>query len=262
VITIAPGEKQFFRLVNATGHKTLKLWYGGELEVVAIDGFPLDTWHGTPPTETVKTIVMPPASRPEFVVTGPPNGHATFRTLCYDTGIGGDHDPDLKLATMTASHGSHRAAESYEPLRVGAPLTQNSYTTQLPPVAAKRVIVFSEGAKHCFIDGKAFSMSDPPLFVVHVGTVEEWRIVNVTQEIHDFHLHQAHFLLKQINGVMLAHPYWADSVVIPHRQKDGHPGTLVVVADFRDPVIKGTFLFHCHILDHEDHGMMAKIQAI
>ena len=60
----------------------------------------------------------------------------------------------------------------------------------------------------------------------------------------------------------LKHPYWADSIVLPHRQKNGKPGTALIIADFRDPIIKGTFLFHCHILDHEDAGMMAKIQAI
>jgi suppressor of ftsI len=261
-ITIAPGEKQFFRVVNATGHKTLKLWDGGDLVIVAIDGFALDTWPGTPPTKTVKSIVLPPASRAEFVVTGPRNGYSTFRTLCYDTGISGDHDPDLKLGVLSAPRNYRARPPLYEPLRAGAPLPQNYYNSQLPPAAAKRYVVFSEGAKHFFINGKAFSMSDPPTFVVHAGTVEEWRIVNVTEEIHDFHLHQAHFLLKQINGVKLAHPYWVDSLVIPHRRKDGHPGTLVVIADFRDPVIKGTFLFHCHILDHEDKGMMAKIQAI
>ena len=87
VITIAPGEKQFFRVVNATGHKTLKLSTGGDLVVVAIDGFALDTWPTTPPTETVKSIVIPPAARAEFVVTGPKNGYGSFRTLCYDTGF-------------------------------------------------------------------------------------------------------------------------------------------------------------------------------
>jgi FtsP/CotA-like multicopper oxidase with cupredoxin domain len=100
------------------------------------------------------------------------------------------------------------------------------------------------------------------MFVVHTGTVEEWRIVNTSQEVHDFHIHQIHFVVKQINGVKLTHPYWADSEVIPHRKKDGRAGTLVLLMDFRDPIIKGMFVFHCHILDHEDHGMMAKIEAI
>jgi FtsP/CotA-like multicopper oxidase with cupredoxin domain len=262
VITIAPGEKQFFRVVNATGHKTLKLSTGSDLVLVAIDGFALDTWPGTPATETMKSIIIPPASRAEFVVTGPRNGFGTFKTLCYDTGFTGDRDPELLLAKLRAPKGGSKTSSFTGPLTVGAPLPQNVYTTALPPPAAKRVVIFSEGRTHFFLNGKAFHMSDPPMFTVHVRTVEEWRLVNVTQETHDFHLHQAHFLIKQIDGVRLAHPYWADSVVLPHRRKDGKPGTMVIIADFRDPVIKGTFLFHCHILDHEDAGMMAKIQAI
>ena len=262
VITIAPGEKQFFRVINASGHKTLDLSDGGDLVLVAIDGFALDTWPGTPPTKTVKSLVIPPAGRAEFVVTGPTSGFAQFKTLCYDSGPVGDHDPELKLAEMKKPKGKSAPLAIIGPLKVGAPLPQNVYTTALPPIAQRRVAIFSETATHFLINGRAFKMSDPPLFVVHVGTVEEWRIVNVTDEVHDFHLHQAHFLVKAINGVRLAHPYWADSFVIPHRRKDGHAGTLLVIADFRDPIIKGTFLFHCHILDHEDAGMMAKIQAI
>src|SRR5580704_590795 len=69
-ITIAPGEKQFFRLLNATGHKTLRLNVEGEkLELVAVDGFALDSYPGTPPTMMESTLIVPPASRAEFVVT-------------------------------------------------------------------------------------------------------------------------------------------------------------------------------------------------
>ncbi|MBV9333285.1 MAG: multicopper oxidase domain-containing protein [Candidatus Eremiobacteraeota bacterium] len=264
VITIRPGEKQFFRVINASSHKTLKLYTGSQMELIAIDGFALDTWHGTPPTKMVRTIIIPPASRAEFVVTGPPGGFGTFKTLCYDTGIIGDRDPELKLATLRAPlhHGNQVREIAGEPLTVGAPLPRNVYTEPLPPIAAKRTVTFSEGASRFFINGKAFSMSDPPMYVVHTGTVEEWHIHNISQEIHDFHIHQLHFLVKEINGVKLVHPYWADSVVIPHQLRDGSPGSLVLIMDFRDPTIKGTFLFHCHILDHEDLGMMAKIQAI
>jgi suppressor of ftsI len=262
IITIAPGEKQFFRVINATGHKTLKLSDGGPLEIVAIDGFALDTYPGTPPTETVRTIIMPPAARAEFVVTGPRTGFATFRTMCYDTGPVGDHDPALKLAELRAPAKQGNAQAFIGPIKLGEPLPRNVYTTSLPPIAAKRTVVFSENAKHFLINGRVFAMSDPPMYVVHVGTVEEWRVLNRSDEIHDFHLHQAHFLVKAINDVALAHPYWADSVVIPHRRANGKAGSLLIDPDFRDPVIKGTFLFHCHILDHEDAGMMAKIQAI
>ena len=111
-------------------------------------------------------------------------------------------------------------------------------------------------------------MRAPPMFVVRTGTVEEWKIVNVTQEIHDFHIHQIHFLVESIDGRKLEHPHWADSVIVPHRsvtgpgEKGSVPGSVLLLMDFRDPIIRGEFLFHCHILDHEDQGMMAKIEAI
>lgn len=264
VITIRPGEKQFFRVINATGHKTLKLDVGSRMELVAIDGFALDSWPGTPPTKMVQTLIIPPASRAEFVVTGPRGGFGTFKTLCFDSGIIGDRDPQLKLATLKAPRhqGRQETSTTDQPLIVGAPLPSNVYTTALPPIAAKRTVTFSEGAARFFINGKAFSMSDPPMYVVKTGTVEEWNILNKSQEIHDFHIHQLHFLVKEIDGVKLVHPHWADSTIIPRQRRDGSPGSLVLIMDFRDPKIKGTFLFHCHILDHEDLGMMAKIQAI
>lgn len=266
-ITISPGEKQFFRLLNATGHKTLRLNIEGEkMELVAIDGFALDTYPGTPPTEMESTIIVPPASRAEFVVTGPASGHAKFRTLCYDTGPNGDPDPEILLANLKAPQRREGGSFSSAPLAVGSPLPRNVYTTQLPPPAAKRVVVFSENPKpEFFINGKAYSTKAKPMFVVHVGTVEEWHVVNVTQEIHDFHIHQLHFLVQKIDGVPVAHPFWADSFVIPHRSavgSKGVPGSLDLLMNFRDPVIRGEFLFHCHILDHEDQGMMAKIEAI
>ncbi len=266
-ITIAPGEKQFFRVLNATGHKTLRLNIEGEkVELVAVDGFALDTYPGTPPTELKSDLIVPPASRAEFVVTGPASGHAKFRTLCYNTGPNGDPDPQILLANLKAPEGRARASFSAGPLVVGSPLPSNVYTTQLPPPATKRVVIFSENAKpKFFINGQAYSTKAKPMFVVHVGTTEEWHVVNVTQEVHDFHIHQLHFLVQKINGVPVSHPFWADSFIIPHRSlagSKGVPGSLDLLMNFRDPLIRGEFLFHCHILDHEDQGMMAKIEAI
>jgi suppressor of ftsI len=270
-ITMAPGEKQFFRVVNATGHKTLRLNVEGEkVEVVAIDGFALDTYPGTPPTLTERYVIIPPAARAEFVVTGPASGHAKFRTMCYDTGPNGDPDPYIYLAHIVApKHHQDGGDFSTRPLTVGSPLPPNVYDTALPAPSAKRLVIFSEDNKpHFFINGKSFSMRDKPMFVVHTGTVEEWHIVNVTQEIHDFHIHQIHFLVESVNGVKVAHPHWADSFIIPHRsttspgERHSVPGSVVMLMDFRDPIIRGEFVFHCHILDHEDQGMMAKIEAI
>ena len=267
-ITIAPGEKQFFRVVNATGHKTLRLNIEGvKVQVVAIDGFALDTYPGTPPTLTESDVIMPPASRAEFVVTGPASGHARFRTLCYNTGPDGDADPYIVLGHVVApKHGRNGGDFSTSPIAAGAPLPQNAYDTALPPPSVKRLVILTENAKpHFFINGQSYSPGAPPMFVVRAGTVEAWHILNDTYEIHDFHIHQIHFVLESIDGVRQVHPHWADSVIVPHRTavgKNGVPGSVVLLMDFRDPIIRGEFVFHCHIADHEDQGMMAKIEVI
>ena len=264
-IAIAPGERQFFRVVNATGHKNLKLAVdGGTLDVVAIDGFALDTYPGTGPTQTVPSLVVPPSARAEFIVTGPASGEAKFRTLCYNSGPTGDPDPEVILATLRAPGNARiRPSVARAPLRlrVGAPLPNNAYSLPLPPPTVNRTVVMSEDSQAMYINGRRFSMMDKPTFVAHVGTVERWQVLNVTDEVHDFHIHQIHFIVKKVDGVKLAHPYWGDSVVVPH-QKNGTAGSITLLMDFRDPVIKGTFMFHCHILDHEDNGMMAKIKVI
>jgi suppressor of ftsI len=262
-IAIAPGEQQFFRLVNATGHRTLNLALdGGTLQLVALDGYALDTYPGNPPTEQVKSIIVPPAGRAEFVVTGPWSGQAKFRTLCFDTGPNGDPDPPLVLATLSPSKQLGAIRHASQTLRAGTPFPSNAYDSPLPPPAAVRTIVLSERGRHFFINGKLYRMHAPPMFVVHVGTVEEWHVLNVSREVHDFHIHQTHFLVERINGATQRHPFWRDSVVVPHERGAAGPGAVTILMDFRDPVIRGEFMFHCHILDHEDAGMMANIRAI
>ncbi len=88
------------------------------------------------------------------------------------------------------------------------------------------------------------------------------RFENHTNEVHAFHLHQLHFVVLAINGVPTNDSAVRDTVVIPYwdGKSQSYPSVKVRV-DFRDPETVGTFLYHCHILDHEDLGMMAKIQV-
>jgi suppressor of ftsI len=141
-------------------------------------------------------------------------------------------------------------------------LQRNAFGAPLPAPVAKRTVVFSENAKHFLINGKVYKMNAPPMFVVHVGTVEEWHVLNVSREMHDFHIHETHFLVERIDGVVQQHPIWRDSVVVPHERGKAGPGAVTLLMDFRNPIIRGEFMFHCHILDHEDAGMMANIRAI
>jgi FtsP/CotA-like multicopper oxidase with cupredoxin domain len=262
-ISIRPNKPQFFRILNATGHRTLDLSIDGTpLRVVAIDGYPLDTYPGESATMTVSHYVLPPAARVEFVAT--PKRATTLRTNCYDSGPAGDPDPPAVLAYLgKAARAQGESATAQE--LPGSEGVRNP-PAALPAPAATRVVRFSENAKGFYINGRAFSPKEPPAFVVHTGTVERWTVENLTHEVHVFHLHQVHFVVETIDGARVTHRHWADTVVVPYgvRLSNGafRPGKITLIADFRSPLIRGTFLFHCHILDHEDRGMMAKIQAI
>ena len=78
-------------------------------------------------------------------------------------------------------------------------------------------------------------------------------MVNKTREVHPFHIHQVHFLLYQQNGHKLASAEWLDTANVPAN------GSIETSMDFTDPVIRGVSVFHCHLLKHEDKGMMAKV---
>ena len=87
----------------------------------------------------------------------------------------------------------------------------------------------------------------------NVGEYQRWRVVNQTRELHPMHIHQVHFLAFLENGRALPEEEWLDTINVPAG------GSVDVIMDFTDPVIRGMSVFHCHLLNHEDKGMMAKI---
>jgi FtsP/CotA-like multicopper oxidase with cupredoxin domain len=268
-ITIEPGEPQLFRIANASSIRNLDLSIDGEpLILVALDGVALDRFAGSPALQIRQHLIIPPAARAEFIAVGL-SKPTVMRANCFYSGLTGDPDPPQILATLA---GSGKAAQRTYPTiaqilasRV-VPMRDSILAHALPAPAAQRVTVFSENADGTafYIDGKLFSMSDPPHFIARAGTVEEWQVLNDADEVHDFHIHQVHFIVEAINGKPTGVPYsWYDSYNIPPRihNPDGSvtPGWVTLLIDFRDPVIRGEFMYHCHILDHEDLGMMAKI---
>jgi suppressor of ftsI len=266
VIQINPGQREFFRVLNATGHRNLDLQiHGVPMQIVAVDGYPIQTYPGEPPSFTRRDWVIPPAGRVEFVATG--GAPTNLSTLCFFSGPIGDPDPAQVLALLRpGKHSPAAAASANRALMPRTPLARMAPTAPLPAPAAHRLVVFSENNAGFFINGKMYSPSAPPMFVVHTGTVEQWTVENVTSEVHDFHLHQVHFLVQTIDGHPNPNPIWTDTFVVPYQRKTKagyyRAGSITLIADFRNPMIRGTFLFHCHILDHEDQGMMAKIQAL
>jgi len=283
VITMKPGEKQFWRVLNASADTILdlQLQYDGQaqnLAIVAMDGVPTGSQDGTTQGQLVNVnhILLPPAARAEFIVTGPAATVvvATLMTLSVDTGPGGDNDPVRPLAAIQVNTAaSARPAHVMPPVSAPLPKPRFADLASVTPTA-KRTIYFSElsldpsdpdAAVIFFItvDGQtpvAFDPNNPPAIVTTEGAVEDWTIENRADENHAFHIHQIHFLLMAESGVALTSPQYLDTVNIPYWTGTGPYPNVTVRMDFRGAVV-GDFVYHCHILEHEDGGMMATIRV-
>ena len=258
-IEIAPKERQFWRIVNASPDRYVDIDLDGQpFEIVALDGMPVTYHEPKGPVQTADHLLLAPAGRLEAIVTGPaPGSHSSLRTLCVDTGPNGDPNPGMVLADLVPPS-SDRAGSVPLPKQVHAlddrpPLYKSLDVERVKKTASDFTVTFTEDKNGFYINGRKFAPDARPMTSVRVGTHQHWRIVNETAELHPFHIHQVHFLAYAQNGDPLAHPEWLDTVNIPYR------GSVDVIMDFTDPVIKGMSVFHCHLLNHEDKGMMAKI---
>jgi FtsP/CotA-like multicopper oxidase with cupredoxin domain len=101
-IEIAPKERQFWRIVNASPDRYLDLQLDGEtFEIVALDGMPLAFRGPDRPTRTADHLLLSPAGRLEAIVSGPPSGTLrALRTLCVDTGPDGDPNHEMVHANL------------------------------------------------------------------------------------------------------------------------------------------------------------------
>lgn len=264
-IGIQPGERQLWRILNGSGNRHFDIAVpGAQMQLVAQDGVPLADYAGGMTTQTISDIVIPPAGRAEIIVTGPSQPEPLVSN-CYDAGPAGDPNPQIVLGQLVNDGGVTQTARVRKPL--GLRMKQ-AYRVAPPPPSAQRTVHFQEdpSGTQFFINGLQYDPSGPAAYTVTTGTTEEWTIENDTDEVHAFHTHQVHFVVEAVNGVPNAAPHWLDTVDIPPQAHGSQgfavtPSTVKILVDFRDPVIRGTFLFHCHLTEHEDAGMMAKVVA-
>jgi len=273
IIKMAPGKKEFWRVANATTQDFLPLQVlvnnqPQKLQLIALDGYPL----AKPRYE--ETILLPPAGRAEFIVEAPPTGAtANFYTVAYDTGLTGNPDNAQVLAEIELSKDAEApaapAVQSKAPSRAARKLLRFSGLATAK-VTAQRKLYFSEefngsnGPSQFYItvDGDkphVFEPDEKPPIVTKVGAVEDWTIENRALETHAFHIHQIHFMVLEVDGKAVKNQDMRDTLEIPYYNGSGPYHSIKVRMDFRDPEIAGTFVYHCHILDHEDLGMMHKI---
>ena len=271
IIQMKPGEKQFWRVANATLQDFLELQVPvngtpASLEIIALDGYPLAK------TRTQKTILVPPAGRAEFIVQAPPAGAlATFETVAYSTGPTGNADLQQTLGNIQLSGaGSSSPAPTATASESIGDLKFSDLANQ--PITASRKLFFSEefgGTNgpiqfYITVDGqkqKVFDPNEKPVIVTKVGAVEDWVVENRALETHAFHIHQIHFRVMEVDGKPVKDQDLRDTIEIPFWDGKSAFPSVKLRMDFRDPTIAGTFLFHCHILLHEDLGMMHKIEV-
>lgn len=279
-ILTRPEKKELWRVVNAAADTIFDLQLvvnnvSQQVQIVAIDGRPV----AGPDNGGVRLrtdIPLFPGSRVEFVVTTPRDGdQAQLVTEAWNTGPDGDSNPRRVIANII-SRNDVRDDLPHISARPAHPRENESVRADDKTQAGQRRLYFSESLKSVAVvgsstkffiteDGKTpavFSMDAPPEIVVHEGDVEDWEIENRSHEDHVFHIHQIHFTVLAKDGNPVNDPTERDTIDLRYWDGKGAYPSMKLRMDFRNPAIVGTFMYHCHILEHEDGGMMGSIQVL
>ncbi|MFD4867505.1 multicopper oxidase family protein [Streptomyces sp. NPDC058412] len=243
-IAIRPGETQLWRLANIGANIYYKLHLAGfRFHVIAQDGHPVHKVY------SADSLVIAAGARYDVLVQAGRPGVAQLETLPYNTGSAGNQFPQANLATVVTKG---------KPVKPAAiPSTFGPYEDlSHAKIADRKTIAYTENAAgtEFFINGKMF---DPNRidFTSRLNTVEEWTVQNNTDEQHSFHVHTNQFQLMSINGTPVNPANgWYDTVTVPVR------GSVVVRTKFLD--FTGRTVLHCHILNHENMGMMAVLDIV
>jgi FtsP/CotA-like multicopper oxidase with cupredoxin domain len=259
VIAAVPGAVQRWRVINGCTSRVIALrMEGHQLTQIAIDGAFL------PAPVDRDQVVVAPGNRTDLLVRPTGNGRYALVSDPYDRGsttmmgdggmgMGGDGSSNgspVTLATMTVS---------------GPVATSPSVPTTLPappvpqaPAVSQRRLTFAMGmadgmgAMTFTIDGRTFDPGRDDQTVA-LGSTEEWTVVNTSPMDHPFHLHAWPFHVLDASAGTPPTGVQQDVVLIRAR---GWVRLRIAFTDY-----PGRSVYHCHILDHEDLGMMGTINV-
>lgn len=251
-IRMRPGEVQVWSICNGSTSAFYRLRAAGHaFDVIAIDGVPV----APAGRRQVDRLVLASGNRLEVVVRASTQpGRHTVSYDAYDQGV--DTWPQKNLATIVVEG----------PAWGGPPHPGVDTTTFLEdlsavavPSARRRTIVLGvnpeipEGEFGRFtINGRAWN-PEYSEWTSALGTVEEWLFVNETEQEHPMHVHVNPFQITEVNGAAVPFAGYQDTAIVPRF------GSLTVRTRFTD-FAGGPVLIHCHILDHEDMGMMMRFE--
>jgi len=266
VLDAAAGTLEHWRLVNASASRYYRL---------ALDGLPMwqiatDGGRLAAP-QPIEELLLAPGERAEVLVAPTQAGTYALRTLAYDrgsTGMGmsGGASVVSPAAPVLALSVTGTAPAAAFPAQLAAPATLDPghATGTRDLVLAMGMGGGSSGGMGggmggggggggmaFTIDGDSF---DPAVTNIRtrLGRVEDWTISNTSSMDHPFHLHVWPFrVLSRSSGAL--EPGWKDTVNVPAG------GSVTVRVPFDR--VTGRTVYHCHILDHEDLGMMGVIRV-
>lgn len=195
----------------------------------------------------VDEVLIANAERVEVLVrgTGAPGSTALLETLPYDRYMPQTRpeswDEPLPMLTLRYSDEPPVTAEPVPAVLRPVPRLNPADAT------VTRDIVMAQG----MINNRLFDM-DRVDIQASLGATEIWEVHNVVGMDHPFHLHGFQFQLLDRNGVPEPFPSWKDTVNVPK-----HEAVRFIV---RYTGFPGKWMYHCHILDHEDQGMMGIVE--
>jgi suppressor of ftsI len=247
-LAMRPGETQLWRFSNQSANLPVRIAVADHrFRIIAEDGVPALR-------ETiVDRLEIKPASRIEALIDAGAPGTYEVLALGTMTGTGETARQDRVLGALTVA---------------GEPAANIASLARFPSqhdlagarIDALRTIVFSQ-TKTLNVEEQKFFMNgrlyDPARIDIRVplGHVEEWTVRNDSDDLHVFHIHQLSFQVMSVNGAARPFNGDVDVVRIPEH------GEARLRLAFTDPTIVGRFFYHCHVLKHEDRGMMAQIEV-
>jgi FtsP/CotA-like multicopper oxidase with cupredoxin domain len=238
------GRRQRWRIINAAKARYYQIQLAGQ-QFTRFGGD--DGLIGDP--ETQDLLLLTAAQRADVIVdlSLPSSASQTVRWIPYDRGYGStEYRPPEDMFTIQTSDDAPAPSPPLPVLHRDIPSIDISRATpQLFELTQSPLgVPFSLG-----INGVPGSQAQP--IMVPMGDTQLWTVRNTMAWAHPFHLHGFFFQVVDVNGVPPAVREWRDTTDIPVN------GTVRIAVHFDQR--PGTWMFHCHILDHADAGMMGMI---
>ena len=245
----ATTKRLRLRILNGSTMRFLHLTLGVPFHVIATDQGLLES------PIAAESILLTSGERVEIVVDLQPGQDLMMRS---------DGVPNFAGLPDRDTADTFGVTDTFDVLEIGAPPVEANDYPPLPETLAEHerpsspVVEREFRLKDMEINGKKMDMSRVDEVVDHRGP-EIWRVTNENAaKLHNFHIHNARFLVQDVQGGTIDFTAgWHDTIDIPPLST---VTLLVEMGYYPDPTL--AYMYHCHMLNHEDHGMMGQFVIV